>query len=699
MRLLLALFLLLPTLASAQGVATLVADRVFIEGEERLIAEGNVEVFYDGTRLTATRVIYDQPTDRLTLTGPVLITGPDGTILAAESGVIEPTLSNALLRGARLVLDRQLQLSANRIDRVDGRYTQLYKTSATSCAVCGDRQPLWSIRAERVIHDEAERQIYFDNAQFLIRGVPVFWIPRMRLPDPTLERSRGFLAPEIRSTNQLGTGLKLPYFIPLGPSRDITLTPYLAPGTRTLEFRYRQAFRSGDLTITGSGSSDDIRPGDLRGYVEAQGVFQIAPKTELVFDIITVSDNGYLLDYGVTGADRIESFVELTRVERFLFASGSLSNLEYLRDDDDGDADEPNLIGDLALLQRLPLGFGSELRAEITGRTVYRSSDEDGIAGRDIARLGGAIQYHGRRILRSGLSVEGDAALYADGFRITQDDAVEEDALRLTPVAAVTLRYPLMRTRPSGATEILEPALQLAWSDTGDEDLPNEDGTRPEFDEANLFSLDRLPGGDAREDGLRLNLGVTWTRYDPAGWSSTLTFGRIYRAEEADFSRTSGLGGQRSDWLISGQVDLFDGLRLANRTLVDDEGELSSSETRLDAEIGAWGLSASQIWLAADPAVDRDDPASEWAVDADYRISERWDVSANARYDLRADEPVEAGVKVGWRNECVEVDLSVSRRYTSSDTVDPTTDFDISVGLRGFSAGRSGSGPAGRCRN
>ena len=78
------------------------------------------------------------------------------------------------------------------------------EVAATSCQVCGsDRPPLWAIRAKRVVHDSEERQIYFDNAQLQVLGVPVFYIPRLRLPDPTLDRARGFLIPELKTSTLL----------------------------------------------------------------------------------------------------------------------------------------------------------------------------------------------------------------------------------------------------------------------------------------------------------------------------------------------------------------------------------------------------------------------------------------------------------------------------------------------------------------
>ncbi len=233
-RLLLVLICLLPAAARAQGTAQLVADSVSVTADRQLVARGNVEAFYDGTRLVAEQITYDQASDRLTISGPILITTPEGTVLTADAAELDPKLEAGLLRGARLVLDRQLQLAANRIDRTGTGLSALTQAAVTSCAVCGG-PPLWEIRAARVVHDEPGQQLYFDDATFRVRGVPIFWLPRMRLPDPTLERATGFLIPQIFSTNQLGIGLRVPYFVRLGNRRDVTITPWLSTRTRTVE--------------------------------------------------------------------------------------------------------------------------------------------------------------------------------------------------------------------------------------------------------------------------------------------------------------------------------------------------------------------------------------------------------------------------------------------------------------------------------
>ncbi|MEQ3729658.1 MAG: LPS-assembly protein LptD, partial [Tateyamaria sp.] len=199
------------------GPAVLVADDIQITVDRRLIATGNVEAFQGQTRLTATAIAYDPDTGRLTVTGPISIDDGAGFRILADQAELSNDMQNGLLLGARLVLNEQLQLAAVQASRVNGRYTQLYKTVVTSCTICADdpRPPLWQIRAKRVVYDEQGQQIYFDHAQLRIRSVPVFYWPRLRVPDQKQTRVTGVLLPEIRSDSRLGTGFKLPYFIAL----------------------------------------------------------------------------------------------------------------------------------------------------------------------------------------------------------------------------------------------------------------------------------------------------------------------------------------------------------------------------------------------------------------------------------------------------------------------------------------------------
>ena len=300
--------------------------------------------------------------------------------------------------------------------------------------------------------------------------------------------------------------------------------------------------------------------------------------------------------------------------------------------------------------------------------------------------------------IASGLVVSANAGLRGDLYAIQDGALDDEDGLRGVPQLGITLRYPLAGTSASGAQNLVEPTLALLWSDSYGITPPNEDSTRSELDQTNLLSATHFAGDDAVETGLRAAAGVTWTRLGAGGAQSTVTFGRILRSTDSgDFNPSSGLDGTSSDWLLAGQYISRDGFRFDGRTLFDDDASITRAATRIGWDTDWLALNAASIWQAADATESRPDAVSEWTLDTDVQLSPTWSVSFDTRYDLAGDEPARAGLGVVYHNECVTVDLSVSRRYTSSDTVDPSTSFGVSVTLNGFSAAQSSAAPKASC--
>ena len=691
----------------AQEQAALIADRVSIAGNDVLVAEGHVEVLYQGRRLSASRIVYDRAADRLTIDGPIVLSDPDGTVILADQADLAADLSEGILTSARLVLDRQLQLAASEIMRIGNRYTRLGRTVASSCKICaGSSTPLWEIRARRVVHDQLEHQIYFDNAQLRFGGVPVFWIPRLRIPDPQLTRTTGFLAPKFRTTTGLGTGIKVPYFIRLGPSHDLTLTPYLSTQkARTLELRYRQAFATGNIDVTGAISRDAIRPGQTRGYATLDGSFSLPRGFRLQVSGETVSDRAYLLDYGISEADRLESSIDITRTRRNEFIDARLIHFNSIRE---GEVNSrlPSIVADLTWDRRFAptlIGGTGSLQFKAHGHRrssdVTTDSDGDGISdGRDTAYASARLGWRRDAVFGPGILGAVMAEGRADIYDISEDALAGGHQARVTGAAALELRWPLSHRTAKGAVQVIEPVVQLIWATDHKDTIPNEDSILAEFDESSLFAIDRLPGNDGFEPGPRANVGLTFTHYAPAGWTTALAFGKVFRAaNDPPFSAASGLGGKRSDWLVALRMQGADGMTLTNRLVLNDSFALTKGELRLNVERERFAVASSYLWMKADATEQRSDRVSELVFDGRYDLSDTWTGQFSTRYDFVADRASSAGLRMEYRNECMKVDLSLSRRFTSSTSVQATTDVGLSVELLGF-GGSTKAGPARACR-
>lgn len=676
---------------STDTPAMLVADRVFVSPDRKLVAEGNVEAFQGDVRLQARRITYDRQTGLLKMEGPIRIDQSGSITVLATAAELDSGLRNGILRGARMVFDQQVQLAALQMTRVEGRYSQLYKTAVTSCDVCSDGSaPLWQIRAERITHDQTERQLYFEGAQLLIKDVPVFYFPALRLPDPTLERADGFLTPSLFSSSNLGVGLKLPYFVTIGPDKDLTITPYLADKTTTLELRYRQAFRTGNIEISGAFSRDDIQPDDGRGFLSATGRFDIWRDVKLEFDLNTVSDDAYLADYDISDTDRLRSELSISRVRRDQLIQGNIYNYKTLRDTENQDFIPSTILTGTFEHRLFPKHIGGELRLKLNATQFTRKSSLDATAtdpnGRDVTRVSADVIWLRSWILPYGVETNWTVGLGLDSFALSDDGAFDNDATRVTPKTALTFRRPMTRQTASGAVQVLEPILQVGWTDVNGDDTPNEASNISEYDQGNLLALSRFPETDAREDGKTLIYGVNFSHFDTSGWYATGTIAQIRRDEaQPGFTLSSGLDGQNSNLLVAGQIGLRNNLTLTARSIFDEEWSVSKAEFRGDLNRDRVSLAGSYLWLQADPAENRAQETSELWFDGSYALNQTWRAGANMRYDITDGRATRAGLGLSYRNECVTLDLSVSRRYTSTTSVEPSTDFGFTLSLNGFS--------------
>ncbi len=111
-----------------------------------------------------------------------------------------------------------------------------------------DKCPPWTIQASKMLHDNIKKTIYYDNALIKVYDIPIFYIPKLSHPDPTVDRRSGFLAPTLTDTKNLGIGVSLPYFFDIGRDKNFTLTSKIFVDENPLiQGEYHQAFMNSNF--------------------------------------------------------------------------------------------------------------------------------------------------------------------------------------------------------------------------------------------------------------------------------------------------------------------------------------------------------------------------------------------------------------------------------------------------------------------
>jgi LPS-assembly protein len=684
--------------AQTPPATSLVADEIAIDAEAGTVtARGNVEVFHAGRVLRAQSITYSEPGNEIRATGPLVLTDEDGGLILADAAALTPDLVDGLITNARLLIAGELQLAAAEVRRTGARYTSLFNTVASSCEVCiGTPVPTWAIRAERVLRDEEELQVHFRNATLELFGLPVVWLPYLRVPDPTVTRASGFLVPEFRRSQIYGAGVRIPYYRVLGPSGDVTLTPFLTErGGTLLEGEVRRRFARGGFDIGGVVMLDnrlDDRRG--RGALSATGSYLLPQDFRAEVDVNLTSDDQFLEQFDYSSVDRLTSTGRVVRSRNSDYFELGTVGFQSLRPDEPSEA-IPFVVPELRYrrIWRDP-ALGGRFAVDLDALGLVRE------VGRDVARLGGGGDWRREVRTTQGVLAAFEAGAQVDHYRVRDDPGQPGEQTRLTPWTSAELRWPLARSTAQ-ALHVIEPAARLIWSDAlGDVTPPNEDSQLPEFDETNLFALDRFPGRDRVETGLRANLGIGYTRYGTGGWTLGATVGRVVRFDDTrQFEEGTGLRGHLSDWVGAVSVG-YEGLSVLNRFRLDGDFAIRRNEFGLAYANERASVTAAYVFLAADASnvdLGPQPESNEITFDGRYRILPNWRVGANWRYDAATGSNIRAGGSLTYGNECSEFDLSVSRRFTASANVPPSTSIGFTVRLIGLSGSGTEDWPRRTC--
>ena len=692
--------------AVAENITNLIADEIKINQAGELVASGAVTVWYEDRKVTASSITYASQNDKLIIRGPIRIIDNQSTMILGDQAELSEDLKVGIIKSAKIILGYQVQIAAAKVLQKDARYSEAFNIAATSCHVCLNKTPLWQIRARKIVQDKFEKQIYFEHAQLRVLDIPVFYLPFMRLPDPSLKRATGLLAPKLKTSSVLNTGIKIPYFIRLNKHKDFTITPFYSPKTKTIEYRYRQAYTSGFMLIEGALTRDALIPNKNRGYILSDTSLILQNGYNLGIQLQAVSDPSYLFEYDFAQLDRLNTKLELSRSMRYQNSEVKLSNYYSLRENENN-ATQPTLVAEGAIESRLnPDMIKGEIGLEANFLKSYRYSDlnNDGpdsdtlVDGYDTTRLSLLSNWdHGWEIA-NGIILHFENEFGLSQYYVQQHADIGPKATRMFGVGAVGLRWPWYRINSNGGIGIVEPQIQLVRSVSSNSAVPNDDSTQVEFDEGNLFRLNRAPGLDLIENGSRLNVGLAGSQFMDSGSNLSWKIGRVLRSEAlSTFPSGSGLSNSISDWLLATNFQQKNGIELINRALIASDGVVTKSETSLKVNRNQHQIRATHVELTKDSNTSQNQSLSSVALEWNYNLNSNWRSDSKFQFDSNIGRLSKLELGLRYENECVNVDLSSSRSFSTSSTLIDKTDFTLSVELTGFSSSDRKNAKSHKC--
>jgi len=705
------------------------ADNLVVDRDQNTVtAAGNVQIEYDGNRLVARQVVYNQKTKRMVAKGNVEILEKDGNRIYSDEIDVTDDFRDGFVNGLRVETVDDTRFAAESAERSLGEITTFNNGVYTACRAC-EKDPskpvLWQVKAKKIIWNGTKKTVRFEGGRFEMFGKSLFALPAFEIADPTIKRKSGFLFPSFLYKDELGFGMRVGYFWNLAPNYDITTygTGLTKQGFLS-ETEWRHRLENGSYNIRVAGIYQ-AKPGEFgsttvdaqerfRGMVASKGDFKINPRWSFGWDVIAQTDKNFSRTYKIGGysGESLTSNVYLRGISgrnhldinfyKFKVQEDVLNGSRYAVD-----TKQPWVLPSVDYLYTVPESvYGGELTITSNLQGIYRETSDtiyqnnaarflNGMKGTS-ARLTTEAEWKRTFITEQGLVITPLLALRGDAIGINTNDTfgtvneIRSQAFRGMATAGLEVRWPILFSSTS-MTQVLEPTAQIFVRN--DEPyagrLPNEDAQSFVFDATSLFQRDKFSGYDRIEGGTRANLGLRYSGNMNNGWSihglagQSFQLGGLNSFAESDFAGAgadSGLEGKRSDYVAMLGLSNNSGFAFAARGRFDKDnfdvkrGEVESSYNRQGVQ-----ASVKYAYIAKQPDYGYANDRQEVSLSASTRFKENWRVFGSGTYDIVSETLVRAQSGLAYDDECFTYSMAyVQTRSPGQDKISHSVGFNIS---------------------
>ena len=662
-------------------------ELVHDESTDVVTASGNVELSQSERILLADRVSYDRGTDTVTASGNVRLLEPDGEVIFSDYAVLQDELKSGFVRNLRVLMKDGSRLAANRAERVAGQRKTMEMAVYSPCKPCRDepdRLPIWQIRASRVIHHEARRDLEYRDAVLEMFGIPVLYTPYLVHPDPSVDRRSGFLTPNFGYSDNLGYIAGLPAFYAIAPDRDLELEPILHSSSGLiLRSRYRQALAAGNIDFLATGGLLDRRilntdQAEIEGSAHLTGRFDYDETWRTGFDYKRASRRTYLRRFDLDTDDVLTSQVFVEGFRGRQHARVGLYKFQGLRSIDAKHRQPTVLPSATYSFVGEPDRFGGRLQFDAAALSLDRSVGTD---SRKLSLVSGWQRpYFGPLgdIYTLSATVQSDLYDVRNRSDATSESRTGESVstARIFPQLGLNWRYPFVRTGEA-SSQVIEPIINVvAGTDDDNEELiPNEDSQTFEFDDTNIFEMNRFEGTDRVTGGGRVDYGIRASLIDTGSLTSEAFIGQSYRIwGRTALGANSGLSEDMSDYVGRARIAPTDWLDMLVRVRLDKETfRPSRRELDLNFHQNSYDLGFDYVLLGEKLSGKGFGNREQIETNFNVRFLENWSVSGRLVHDLSgsSNRTLRSELGLGYGDECFSFGLQFNRENFVDEDIAP----------------------------
>ncbi len=683
------------------------------DNTETVAVFGNVVLRRGDQSVRADQLSWDRKTGRIIATGNIRLVDADGNQLFTDSIELTDELKAGAMDNMLLALREGGRLAANRGERLEDGKVLLHNAAYSTCAVEDDqgcpRKPSWRITARRVIFDPDKKSLRFEGARAEIFGLRLMPLPALTLATDG-RPINGLLIPDVQLSASNGVQFSQSWYQRLSDNRDLSVTGYIfTEALPMVSAQYRQLTSQGSFQVTGYLTRSSRIPiggpvaasqSDFRGYLYANGRYQFSPNWGLTFSGRLASDRTFLRRYDISRDDRLRSTAQLERIDADSYFSIAGWATQTLRVGD-AQGQVPFAIPEIDYRRRLtdPV-LGGRVQLQFNTLAISRT------AGQDTQRAFASAQWDLRRLTPWGQEVTVTALARGDIYHSDENALTATASYRGNPgwqsrglgAVAVDLKWPLVGEF-LGGSQVLTPRFQIVASPTlRNLDVPNEDARAIDLEDSNLFALNRFPGYDRIEDGVRFTYGIDW-QFERPGLRVNTTIGQSYRLSSRPtlLPDGTGLSERTSDIVGRTEVRFKDVVKVTHRFRLDKD-DFSIRRNEFDAALGTQStyIEVGYLRLNRDVGGGIEDLKDREELRLAGRISfaRHWSVFGSGVFDLTgiSDDPSLVGVDgfqpirtrlgIAYEDDCIELDFTWRRDFVATGDARQGNTFQIHIAVK-----------------
>jgi LPS-assembly protein len=660
------------------------ADQIDFSDNNIISAHGNVEIIQNGSTLTASRVTYNKAKDQVIAHDNVKLVDEDN-IIFADSLELRDEFKKGVIDNFLLKQKKGATYKAKYVIKKSEYKYLLKRAFYTTCPICNNKEPLWSITAREAELDEKQEGIKYKNASFRVYGLPIIFTPYFYhlTQGAKQKRKSGFLTPSYGTDSYLGVSVRVPYYYNIAPEKDFTFAPIIT-SNRGIVFtsEYRQLTEEGRYNVSGSITDSNVNTKnsfapDVRYFFKTDGIFHYTDRWDTSFDINYTSDKTYLKNYKFGNQDSLISHTSLNYDNDRDYFTSQFVYFQNLRENQHTNGNPillPYIYSHLETSPNDDSGSFFSLDYSVLNLKKYNDIYTN--------RYSTKVAWHKPFIFDSGQLLNIEASTRGDFYHYynRQNDPtyIKSHVGRIIPEFYAETIYPLYKDLEKGSL-IIQPttSLSLIPSSNYNDNIKNEDSRSTELTEVNLFDLSRIHGIDLVEQASRVNYGIVSNYYTGYDIDFDALFGQSYRFKEL---KPAVLGSNLELDKFSSYIGKI-AANAGTRYMIEYKFKLSknnfsflSSEVAFEANYDHFFLRTEYVSFNDIGIINVLRNRKELYNKIGFRNKE-WSLSFNIRQNLskkiensyiaNRNGIIQAGSELLYKGDCIGVSTTINKDFTS----------------------------------